>query len=100
MAPMRSTQTSWSRLLFFCLLCITVAMQMLGTTTSLWTLQFASDPVSASISEGFSLTPAQLSLIPRGSTTWLVDPPAANQPILHDEVLLRPPSSVPKAHAA
>lgn len=52
---------SWS-LLAITILCLCIAMQVLGTTLTLWDLEFVPDNTRETLSEGFSL-PQSLFLI-------------------------------------
>lgn len=56
MVPSRSAHVRLTSTLLHFLLCFVIVMQMLGTTSSLWTLDFETDIVEASQLEGFSLT--------------------------------------------
>jgi hypothetical protein len=62
MAPTRSARYRLISILFNAFLCFVIVMQILGATTSFWTLGFDADLLGASVLEGLSLIPTHVTL--------------------------------------
>ncbi len=91
MAPTRSTRLSAISILVNSLLCFVILMQMLGTTTSLWTFDFETDVLEASLQEGFSVPPSQVPPTPIFTALPAVQSSAVPPSVLLEETLFRPP---------
>lgn len=89
MAPTRSARLI--SILFYGLLCFVIVMQMLGATTSFWTLEFESDSVRASFLEGLSLTPPPITLSTAVSAVPYQETVAPLPSTLLEDILFRPP---------
>ena len=101
MAPTRSAHIRLVSRLIYDLLCVAVVMQMLGTPTSLWTLDFETDIVEASLLEGLSLPPSQVTLSPVLTKHHYLESSFRIQSVLLEEILFRPPylQRSPMSHA-
>ncbi len=73
------------------LVCLCLVMYMLGSTMTLWTVEFPLDQTDSLLLEGFSLPTTLSDLIPTPSITSTGEnsPPALRQ--LSEHGLLRPP---------
>jgi hypothetical protein len=75
------------------LICLCVVMYMLGSTMTLWTMQFALDQTDSVVLEGYSLPTTVSDVIP----AMLVRPSSETSPDAKSEVnedgLLRPPNT-------
>lgn len=91
MAPTRSARIRLILVLFHGLLCFVIVMQMLEVTTSYWTLGFDSDLIAASLSEGLSLTPSPVPLLPVVHAIPYREPVVRLPSILFEDILFRPP---------
>jgi hypothetical protein len=92
MTPSCSAHVRLISILVYGLLCLAVVMQMLGTPTSLWTLDFETDLVEASLLEGFSLPPSLVVLSPVLTAQRHLESTVRTHCLLLDVTLLRPPS--------
>lgn len=92
MAPAWSAQVRVSSGVCIALLCVALVMQVLGASTSLWTVTFVSDPLGASLLEGLSIPAASITLAIAVSQIVSVDAPGHPPSILLDAMLLRPPA--------
>jgi hypothetical protein len=92
MDPSRPAHVQLISILVYGLLCLAVVMQMLGTPTSLWTLDFDADLLEASLLEGFSLPPSQVVLSSVTISQLHLESTARNHFLLLDVTLFRPPS--------
>lgn len=83
-----------SRLILYCvgLICLCVMMFMLGTTMTLWTLQFALDQTDNSVLEGFALPTALSDGAPAMPMTPSRDTPTGLKKEIDEHSLLRPPN--------
>ena len=91
MAPSRSAHVRLPSTLILLLLCVVIVMQMLGTTTSLWTFDFESGTVETALQEGFSL-PADVSIpLPFLATSGDVELARPIRSLLTEATLFRPP---------
>jgi hypothetical protein len=84
------------RRILFCgigIVCLCVVMYMLGSTMTLWTLEFAFDQTDSPLLEGVSLPTILPDLNPAMPVTTAAEqsPPAKLQ--LHEHGLLRPPNT-------
>lgn len=91
MAPSRSTHVRLIPTLLYGLLCFVIVMQMLGTPTSLWTLDFQADIIGASLLEGISLPPHHEIPSPAPTTHQHIESSIRVHSILLEETLFRPP---------
>jgi hypothetical protein len=91
MAPTRSARIRLILVLFHSLLCFVIVMQILGVTTSYWTLGFDSDLITASLSEGLSLTPSPVTLLPVMHAQHYREPVVRLPSILFEDIPFRPP---------
>ena len=91
MAPTRSARIRLVSALFHVFLCVVIVMQMLGVTTSYWTLGFDSDLIAASLSEGLSLTPSPVTLLPVVHARPYRERVVRLPSILFEDILFRPP---------
>lgn len=91
MAPTRSARIRLVSILFTGFLCFVIVMQMLGVTASFWALSFDSDLITASISEGLSLTPNQLTLLPAVQASLCPETVEPQPSVLLEDILFRPP---------
>jgi hypothetical protein len=94
MAPMRSVSLRLSSFLVRSLLCFAVVMQMLGTPTSLWTLDLNTDLIQSSLLEGLSVPPDQVTLSPVIVTSVYVESPATTFFVLLAKTFFRPPYEI------
>lgn len=93
MASSRSAHVRLTSALIHFLLCFVIIMQMLGTTTSLWTFQFETDLVEATLQEGFSLTANLMVPVSLFSTRHRVELSMRLRSVLLEETFFRPPHS-------
>ncbi|HSA61986.1 MAG TPA: hypothetical protein VLE03_07075 [Nitrospiraceae bacterium] len=93
MAPSRSAHARLTSTLIHFLLCFVIVMQMLGTTTSLWTFDFETGIVAASLQEGFSLTADPIVPTAPLSTSRSGDIATRLRSVLLETHLFRPPHS-------
>ena len=91
MAPTGSAHIWLGSRLIYGLLCLAIVMQMLGTPTSLWTLDFDADLVEASLLEGFSLLPSHMALSPILVTQEYIESSTPFLSVLLEHTLFRPP---------
>jgi hypothetical protein len=92
MASSRSAHVRLISILVYFLLCFAVVMQMLGTPTSLWTLEFETDLVEASLFEELSLPQSHVVLFPDPTTHQRFELSNRVHSLLLEETLFRPPS--------
>lgn len=93
MAPSRSAHVRLTSTLIHFLLCFVIVMQMLGTTTSLWTFDFETGVVEASLQEGFSLTADPIVPTAPLSTPISSDIATRLRSVLLETHFFRPPHS-------
>jgi hypothetical protein len=74
-------------------LCFCVVMQVLGTPTSLWTMEFETDMVSASLLEGFSLPTDLVISAPTPLSSRRVESSGSLWSVLLEHTLFRPPDT-------
>ena len=74
------------------LICLCVVMYALGSTMTLWTMQFAFDQTDNPVLEGFSLPTMAADIIPTMPVTSSGDRPALAKRELNEQSLLRPPN--------
>ena len=91
MAPTRSAHIRFGSILIHGLLCFAVIMQMLGTPTSLWTLDFDADLVEASLLEGLSLPPSHVTIAPILVIRQHLESSMPFPSVLLEHTLFRPP---------
>ena len=84
------------RLLFcgICLICLCVMMFMLGSTMTLWTMQFALEHTDNPVLEGFSLPAVLSDLTPAMPATPCPETPSGGTADVNDRCLLRPPNQI------
>jgi hypothetical protein len=75
------------------LICLCVMMYMLGSTMTLWTLQFALDQTDNPVLEGFSLPTALSDATPAMPVTPSRDRSAGMKTEIDEHSLLRPPNA-------
>jgi len=75
------------------LICLCVVMFMLGSTMTLWTMQFALDQTDNSVLEGFSVPTPVLNLAPAMSATPSRETPPRAKREVNEDGLLRPPNT-------
>ena len=82
------------RLIFYGIgvICLCVMMYMLGSTMTLWTLQFALDQTDNPVLEGFSLPTALSDATPSMPVTPSRDTPTGVRRDVNEHLLLRPPN--------
>ena len=73
-------------------ICLCVVMYMLGSTMTLWTLQFAFDPTDDSVLEGFSLPTVVADIVPAMPVTSSGERSARAKTEVNEHSLLRPPN--------
>jgi hypothetical protein len=83
-----------SRLILYCIgvVCFCVAMNMLGSTMTLWTMQFALDQTDNVVLEGFSLPAAVSDVVPAMPVTPSREASAGVKKDLNEHNLFRPPN--------
>ena|SRR6266498_4076294 len=91
MAPTRSSQIRFVPALLHCLLGFVIVMQMLGTPTSLWTLEFESNTAETTPQEEFSLSASQVTLVPVLTALRYFESSTRIPSVLLEETLFRPP---------
>lgn len=91
MAPTSSARIRWVSALFHVFLCIVIVMQMLGATTSFWTLSFDSDLIESSLLEGVSLLPSHVTLSRIVRTEPYHETVAPLPSVLLEDICFRPP---------
>ena len=91
MLKTRGSRGRWWTVATFGFICLCVVMQMLGTTMTLWDLEFQLDPVNAPLLEGFSLPADVLDPLPPGAFAFLSYSAQDTQAILQDRMFFRPP---------
>ena len=74
------------------LICLCVIMFMLGSTMTLWTMQFALDQTDNPVLEGFSVPPALPNVTPAMSVSPSRETPPGAKRELNEHGLLRPPN--------
>ncbi|HLZ33479.1 MAG TPA: hypothetical protein VKP13_05655 [Nitrospira sp.] len=72
--------------------CTCIFMQMLGTTMTLWDLEFELDPDNAVLLEGFSVPASCLSIPPPAVLDFLSAPTTRWRHIVCGQTLFRPPN--------
>jgi hypothetical protein len=84
------------RLLFcgVCLIGLCVMMFMLGSTMTLWTMQFALDHTDNPVLEGFSLPAVVSDLTPAMPATPCRETPTGGTTDVNARSLLRPPNPI------
>jgi hypothetical protein len=84
------------RLIFcgICLICLCVVMFMLGSTMTLWTMQFALEHSDNTVLEGFSLPTVVSDVIPAMPATPSRETPTGAKTDVDEHSLLRPPNSI------
>lgn len=92
MAPTRSPHVRLIPALIHSLLCCVIVMQMLGTPTSLWTLDCETDLAESSLLEELSLPPSHVSLSPVFVGQHYLESSTRISSVLLEETLFRPPS--------
>lgn len=91
MLRMRGSFHSYFRIAALAFICLCVVMQMLGTTMTLWDLEFSLDPVNASLLEGFSLPVDFTELPPLAMVASLFYTARELRALLQDRTFFRPP---------
>jgi hypothetical protein len=76
------------------LICLGVVMFMLGSTMTLWTMQFAFDQTDNSVLEGFSLPTALSNIVPAMPVTPSRETPPSVKRDVNEHGLLRPPNTI------
>ena len=91
---LRDHEARLSRLVFYGigLICLCVLMYMLGSTMTLWTMQFAVDQTDNSQLEGFSVPTMVADVTPALPITPLRDASIGIRGALNEHNLLRPPN--------
>ena len=74
------------------LICLCVGMYVLGSTMTLWTMQFAFDQTDNPVLEGFSLPTIPADIVPAMPFTSSGDQSARARRELNEHGLLRPPN--------
>jgi hypothetical protein len=74
------------------LICLCVVMYSLGSTTTLWTMQFALDQADNPVLEGFSLPATLLDVTPEMPITSARETLPATTSDINEHSLLRPPN--------
>ena len=82
--------TVWTVLI----LCLCILMQMLGTTMTLWDLEFQLDPVNAPLLEGYSLPTVLADASLLLNIAVLAISSETLQKLLRSHGLFRPPNSL------
>jgi len=77
-----------------CLICLCVIMFMLGSTMTLWTMQFALDHADNPMLEGFSLPALVSDVTPAMRATLFRELPTGVKTDLSEHNLLRPPNPI------
>jgi hypothetical protein len=87
---------SLPRLLFcgICLICLCVVMYALGSTMTLWTMQFALDHADNPVLEGFSLPALVSDMTPAMPATLCRETSTGVATDLNEHSLLRPPNAI------
>ncbi|HKY71278.1 MAG TPA: hypothetical protein VJL88_05115 [Nitrospira sp.] len=75
-------------------ICLCVMMYMLGTTMSLWTMQFALDQADNMVLEGFSLPTTLPDMNPAMPVSSSPDTSSPVKRDVNDRSLLRPPNRI------
>jgi hypothetical protein len=75
------------------LICLCVVMFMLGSTMTLWTMQFALDQTDNSVLEGFSVPTAVSNLAPAMPATPSSEMSPRAKREVNEHGLLRPPNT-------
>lgn len=76
------------------LLCLCVVMYMLGSTMSLWTMQFALDQADNVVLEGFSLPTTLPDMHPAMPASSSLNTSPAAKTDVNERSLLRPPNTI------
>jgi hypothetical protein len=76
------------------LICLCVVMFMLGSTMTLWTLQFALDHTDDPVLEGFSVPTAVSNVVPAMPVTPARETPPSPKRDVREQGLLRPPNAI------
>jgi len=74
------------------LICLCVVMYMLGSTMTLWTMQFALDQTDNVVLEGFSLPTTVSDVIPAMLVRLSSEPSPGAKREVNEDGLLRPPN--------
>lgn len=74
------------------IICLCVLMYMLGSTMTLWTLQFAFDQTDNPVLEGFSLPTIVADLVPATLFASSRERSTATKGALNEHSLFRPPN--------
>ena len=74
------------------IICLCVVMYMLGSTMTLWTLQFAFDQTDNPVLEGFSLPTIVADLVPAMLVASSRERSTATKGALNEHSLFRPPN--------
>ena len=74
------------------LICLCVVMYMLGTTMTLWSMQFALEQTDNVVLEGFSLPTTVSDVIPAMPVSSFRDTPPDARTDVNEHGLLRPPN--------
>jgi len=75
------------------LICLCVVMYMLGSTMTLWTMQFALDQTDTVVLEGFSLPTTVSDVIPAMLVRLSSEPSPGAKREVNEDGLLRPPNT-------
>jgi len=92
---MMSGRSKRCSLVVFCgiaLICLCVVMYVLGSTMTLWTMQFAFDQTDNPVLEAFALPTMPADIIPAMPVTSSGDRPAGAKGEVNEHSLLRPPN--------
>jgi len=77
-----------------CLVCLCVIMFMLGSTMTLWTMQFALDHTDNPVLEGFSLPAWVSDVTPAMPAALCREPSSGVKTDVNEHSLLRPPNPI------
>jgi hypothetical protein len=93
MLPERELQVRRILLCSIGVMCLCVAMYMLGSTMTLWTMEFVLDQTDSQVLEGFSLPTPFSDLIPAMPVTAVLEKSEYLKKHLNEHALLRPPNT-------
>jgi len=89
----RELQPPWLLLCGIGFICLCVMMCMLGSTMSLWTMEFALDQADNMVLEGFSLPTTLPDMKPAMPVSSLPDTSSTIKTDVNERSLLRPPNT-------